>query len=56
MADNLVLVRAGASSLHACWIDRGKPKDWDLRLVPYQDVESRPEVDCVVGDVIAGPK
>jgi hypothetical protein len=56
MADNLVLLRAGASSLHPCWIDRGKPRDWDLRLVPYQDVEARPGVDCVIGDVVVGPK
>jgi hypothetical protein len=56
MADNLVLLRAGASSLHPSWIDRGKPRDWDLRLVPYQDVEARPGVDCVIGDVVAGPK
>jgi hypothetical protein len=56
MAENLVLVRAGSGSLHPSWIDRGKPRAWDLRLVPYQDVEPRPGVDCVVGDVIPGPK
>jgi hypothetical protein len=56
MAENLVLVRAGDASLHPSWIDRGKPRDWDVRLIPYQDVGPRVGADCTVGDVIAGPK
>ncbi|HYP47570.1 MAG TPA: hypothetical protein VEQ61_02930 [Thermoleophilaceae bacterium] len=54
MSKNLVIARVGASSLHPCWIDRGKPRSWDLYLCPYQEIP--PQADCTVGDVIAGPK
>jgi hypothetical protein len=53
---DLVLARVGSSSLHRCWIDPGTPRDWDLRLVPYQAIPSQEGVDCVVGEVIPGPK
>ena len=56
MERSLVLARVGSSSLHPCWVDRGKPRDWDLRLVPYQEIPPQTAVDCVVGDVIPGPK
>jgi len=56
MASNLVLVRAGRGSLHPAWIDRGKARDWDLRLIPYQDVAPPADGEYTVGDVIAGPK
>src|SRR3712207_2326761 len=56
MGKSLVLARVGAGSLHPCWLDRGKPRDWDLRLVPYQALPSQDAIDCVVGDVIPGPK
>jgi hypothetical protein len=56
MAENLVLVRAGSGSLHPSWIDRGKPRDWDLHLIPYQDVAPHPDGEYTVGDVIPGPK
>jgi hypothetical protein len=55
MRRNLVLARVGRNSLHRCWIDRGKPRDWDLRLVPYQPIDDGDD-DCVVEDVIPGPK
>jgi hypothetical protein len=56
MAENLVLARVGSTSLHPCWIEPGKPRDWDLRLVPYQEIPSQAGLDCSVGDVIPGPK
>jgi Protein of unknown function (DUF707) len=56
MPKSLVLARVGATSLHPCWLDRGKPRDWDLRLVPYQELPDQSGVDCVVGDVVPGPK
>lgn len=37
-------------------MDRGKPRDWDLYLCPFQDMPPQTEVDCTVGDVIPGPK
>jgi hypothetical protein len=55
MAENLVLVRAGRASLHPSWIDRGAARDWDLHLVPYQDV-GQPAAEWTVRDVVAGPK
>jgi hypothetical protein len=56
MAQNLVLVRAGKGSLHSSWIDRGKPRDWDIRLVPYQEVPPPQDGEYTVGEVVPGPK
>jgi hypothetical protein len=56
MARNLVLARVGNNSLHQCWVDRGKPRDWDLYLAPYQEIAPQNGFDCEVGPVIAGPK
>jgi len=56
MRNALVLARVGASSLHRCWIDRARPRSWDLRLVPYEPLPPEPDFDGVVGDVIPGPK
>jgi Protein of unknown function (DUF707) len=56
MSRNLVLARVGADSLHPEWLDGAASRSWDLRLVPYQDMPDRRDVDCVVGDVIPGPK
>ena len=56
MRKNLVLARVGASSLHPQWLEGDAERNWDLRLVPYQPIPSRPELDCVAGDVIPGPK
>jgi hypothetical protein len=53
---NLVLARVGRNSLHREWIDADTPRDWDLRLVPYQEMPPQDDVDCVLGDVIPGPK
>ncbi len=52
---SLVVARCGRSSLHPCWIDAGRPRDWDLFLCPYQPIPEQ-TVDCVVGDVIPGLK
>ena len=56
MTKSLVVARVGASSLHPCWMDRGKPRDWDLYLCPFQPIAPQAGLDCVVGDVIPGPK
>jgi hypothetical protein len=56
MNRNLVLARVGGNSLHHCWIDRGQARDWDLYLSPYQAMPAQAELDCVVGNVIPGPK
>ena len=56
MKRSLVLARVGRNSLHRCWIDQGKPRDWDLYLCPFQDITAQADVDCVVGEVILGPK
>jgi hypothetical protein len=53
---NLVVARVGRNSLHPLWVDRGAPRDWDLVLCPYEPVDPADGVDCVVGDVIPGPK
>ncbi len=56
MARDLVLARVGAGSLHPTWIDRGAPREWDLHLLPYQPIPEQPGLDCVVHDVVPGPK
>jgi hypothetical protein len=53
---NLVVARAGKRSLHAYWLDSRRPRNWDLRLAPYEPVGGQDDLDCVVGDVIPGPK
>jgi hypothetical protein len=53
---NLVLARAGRNSLHPAWLQEGAGRNWDLRLVPFQELEPQGDLDLVVGDVIPGPK
>ena len=53
---NLVLARVGRNSLHSGWVDRRADRDWDLVLVPYQPIPAQDDLDCVVTDVIPGPK
>jgi hypothetical protein len=53
---NLVLARCGAGSLHQGWTDPGRPRSWDLRLVPYEPLPEALRSGCDVGDVIPGPK
>lgn len=53
---NLVIARVGRNSLHRSWIDVGKPRNWDLYLCPFQDIPSQTDLDCIVGEVIPGPK
>jgi len=56
MRTNLVLARVGARSLHPEWIDPSRPRSWDLRLVPYQSIPAQDDLDCMVHDVVPGPK
>jgi hypothetical protein len=37
-------------------VDRGKPRDWDLYLCPFQPIAPQDGIECQVGDVVAGPK
>ena len=53
---DLVLARAGASSLHPRWLDGGAPRDWDLVVVPYQELPAQPSGVTLVTDVVPGPK
>ncbi len=53
---SLVLARVGRRSLHPCWVDPGRERDWDLYLSPYEPIPPQPGGDCTVGDVIPGPK
>src|SRR5436190_1485766 len=54
--DNLVLARVGARSLHAGWLDSGRDRTWDLRLVPYEPLPRQTGPHVAVEDVITGPK
>ncbi|GGC70584.1 hypothetical protein GCM10011504_55450 [Siccirubricoccus deserti] len=56
MRKNLVLARVGRNSLHRSWIDASKPRDWDLRLCPFQEIAPQDDLDCIQGEVIPGPK
>jgi hypothetical protein len=56
MRKNLVLARVGSRSLHPGWLDSTKPRNWDLRLVPFQPIPAQDELELEVGEVIPGPK
>ncbi|MDB5383323.1 MAG: hypothetical protein JWO26_2955 [Rhodospirillales bacterium] len=56
MRKNLVLARVGRNSLHRSWIDASKPRNWDLYLCPFQEIAPQADLDCIEGEVIAGPK
>jgi hypothetical protein len=56
MAKSLVLARVGRNSLHRCWIDQDKPRNWDLYLCPFQEIPSQTGLECIEGKVIPGPK
>ncbi len=51
-----MLLRAGAGSLHRSWVDADTSRNWDLYLAPYQPIVPQSHRDCVVGEVIPGPK
>jgi hypothetical protein len=46
----------GADSLHPEWVDAELERNWDLHLVPFQPIADQDDLDCVVTDVIPGPK
>jgi hypothetical protein len=46
---NLVIARVGRTSVHPDWLDPDSPRDWDLRLCPFEPVPAGE-------DVIPGPK
>lgn len=48
--------RAGSRSLHPAWVQPGVDRDWDLHLLPYQEVPEPIGLDVVVADVVPGPK
>ena len=56
MRRNLVIARVGAGSLHPEWLDPASPRNWDLRLAPYQPIPDEARRDCVVGEIVPGPK
>ena len=56
MRRHLVIARVGKRSLHPFWLDPAKERTWDLYLCPFQEIAASPEIDCTVGDVLAGPK
>lgn len=56
MRRHLVLARVGRNSLHTFWLDPGRERDWDLRLVPFQEMPEQDPEQLVLGDMIPGPK
>jgi hypothetical protein len=56
MRKNLVLTRVGVNSLHPGWLEGDGSRNWDLYLSPFQPIEPHSALDCVVGDVVPGPK
>lgn len=56
MSRSLVIARVGRKSLHRCWIDAGKPREWDLFLCPFEEIAPQNDLDCQVGQIIPGPK
>jgi len=56
MRKNLVVLRVGPGSLHPQWFDPTRPRNWDLYLAPYAPIEPQRDIDCVVCEVVPGPK
>ncbi|GJD65622.1 hypothetical protein [Methylobacterium frigidaeris] len=56
MSRSLVIARVGRKSLHRCWTDVGRPREWDLYLCPFEDIGPQDDLNCYIGDVIPGPK
>jgi hypothetical protein len=56
LSKNLVLARVGRNSLHNSWLDSAKPRNWDLRLVPFQEMPAQEDPDVAIEEVIPGPK
>jgi hypothetical protein len=53
---SLVLARVGNRSLHPAWVQQGLRRDWDLHLLPYQEIPVQVGLDLSVSDVVPGPK
>ena len=54
---NLIIARAGRSSLHPTWLSASTERNWDLLLCPYQTLEPlHDNAGFTVGDVLPGPK
>jgi hypothetical protein len=56
MSGNLVILRCGAKSLHPRWLDDAEPREWDLHLLPYQELPPQDGIECAVADIVPGPK
>ncbi len=55
---DLIIVRAGNTSLHPCWLDRGRSaRSWDLLICPYEELAAKPSPsgDVLVSNVIDAP-
>lgn len=53
---NLVIVRVGPTSLHPSWVDGDSERNWDLRLLPYRELDDPADERWTVEDVVPGPK
>lgn len=57
MDKDLIIVRAGPTSLHNTWLEADPTRSWDLYVCPYQELPAAADVSGVIrGDVIHGPK
>lgn len=56
MTRSLVIARVGRTSLHRCWVDSDKPRNWDLYLSPFEEIGPQADLVCQIGEVISGPK
>src|ERR671913_162409 len=53
---NLVIVRAGANSLHRDWRSDSKPADFDLLVAAYDPAAVEPDADGVTHRFVPGRK
>jgi len=56
MRENLVIVRAGATSLHPGWLQRHEARNWDLVVCPFEELPKLQLEDVSIGDVMPGQK
>lgn len=54
--NNLIIVRAGARSLHQHWLDGDPARTWDILVCPYQEIPPQLSENVLTSNVIPGQK
>jgi hypothetical protein len=55
LTKDLIIVRAGAGSLHNTWLDRSTPRTWDLLICPYENIPPPPKGSGILVSEVITP-